>query len=126
MGQPHGDELAHQGGRPASVLLLWTTAPAFIVLGALLHKRYYAHGFTKAQEGAGRTTGGRGLDLTIGKLLSGLTASKREFILKDLRIFFRDTQQWSQLILLAVLLVVYLSTSSRCRSSPRKRRRFPW
>jgi ABC-2 type transport system permease protein len=93
---------------PLPVLLLWTTAPAFVVLGAILHRRYYAHGFTKAQEGAGRTTGGRGLDLTIGKLLGSLPASKREFILKDLRIFFRDTQQWSQLILLAVLLVVYL------------------
>jgi ABC-2 type transport system permease protein len=93
---------------PLPVILLWTTAPAFIVLGALLHRRFYASGFTKAQEGAGRTTGGRGLDLTVGRLLGGLTPSKREFILKDLRIFFRDTQQWSQLILLAVLLVVYL------------------
>jgi ABC-2 type transport system permease protein len=93
---------------PLPIILLWTTAPAFIVLGALLHRRFYAAGFTKAQEGAGRTTGGRGLDLTVGRLLGGLTPSKREFILKDLRIFFRDTQQWSQLILLAVLLVVYL------------------
>ena len=29
-------------------------------------------------------------------------------MLKDLRLFFRDTTQWSQLILLAVLLVVYV------------------
>ncbi len=93
---------------PLPVVLLWTTAPALIVMGAALHGRLYASGFTKAQEGAGRTTGGRGLDLTVGRLLGRLTPSKREFILKDLRIFFRDTQQWSQLILLAVLLVVYL------------------
>ena len=33
---------------------------------------------------------------------------KRELILKDLRLFFRDTTQWSQLILLAVLLMVYI------------------
>jgi ABC-2 type transport system permease protein len=34
--------------------------------------------------------------------------ARREFILKDVRIFFRDTTQWSQLILLGVLLVVYI------------------
>ena len=34
--------------------------------------------------------------------------TRREFLLKDLRVFFRDTTQWSQLILLAVLLLVYV------------------
>jgi ABC-2 type transport system permease protein len=37
-----------------------------------------------------------------------MPAARREFVLKDLRLFFRDTTQWSQLILLAVLLVVYV------------------
>ena len=32
----------------------------------------------------------------------------RNLVLKDLRTFFRDTTQWSQLILLAVLVVVYV------------------
>jgi ABC-2 type transport system permease protein len=41
-------------------------------------------------------------------MLRSLPASRREFILKDLRLFFRDNTQWSQLILLAVLLMVYL------------------
>jgi ABC-2 type transport system permease protein len=35
-------------------------------------------------------------------------AAKREFIFKDLRLFFRDNTQWSQLILLAVLLLIYI------------------
>jgi ABC-2 type transport system permease protein len=34
--------------------------------------------------------------------------AKREFVLKDIKLFFRDTTQWSQLILLAVLVVVYV------------------
>jgi ABC-2 type transport system permease protein len=34
--------------------------------------------------------------------------TQRELIRKDLRVFFRDTTQWSQLILLAVLLMVYV------------------
>jgi ABC-2 type transport system permease protein len=33
---------------------------------------------------------------------------RRELVLKELRLFFRDTTQWSQLILLAVLVVVYV------------------
>ena len=41
-------------------------------------------------------------------LFKPLSVSKREFIIKDLKLFFRDTTQWSQLILLAVLVVIYL------------------
>jgi len=37
-----------------------------------------------------------------------LAVAKREFVIKDVKLFFRDTTQWSQLILLAVLLVIYL------------------
>ena len=33
---------------------------------------------------------------------------RRELVLKEIRVFFRDTTQWSQLILLAVLVVVYV------------------
>ncbi len=33
---------------------------------------------------------------------------KRELVLKEVRLFFRDTTQWSQLILLAVLVLVYV------------------
>ena len=43
---------------PLPLVLLWTSAPAFVVLGALLHRRLYATGFTKAQEGAERAPGG--------------------------------------------------------------------
>jgi ABC-2 type transport system permease protein len=41
-------------------------------------------------------------------MLRRLPVARREFVLKDIRLFFRDTTQWSQLILLAVLLVVYV------------------
>ena len=42
------------------------------------------------------------------RLLLGMPVTRREFILKDLRVFFRDSTQWSQLILLAVLVPVML------------------
>src|SRR5947207_11213812 len=41
-------------------------------------------------------------------MLTPLGAVPRELVLKELRLFFRDTTQWSQLLLLAVLVVVYV------------------
>src|SRR5215510_2649480 len=90
------------------LVLLWTTAAAFVTLGAILHRRLYATGFTKAQEGAERFVRGIFWRNTVGLVLFPLPVAKREFVLKDIKLFFRDTTQWSQLILLAVLVVVYL------------------
>ena len=88
--------------------LLWSTAAAFVVLGASLHRRLFAPGFTKAQEAAERFVRGTLWRRTVGALLYFLPVAKREFVIKDVKLFFRDTTQWSQLILLAVLVVVYL------------------
>src|SRR6266571_2794658 len=93
---------------PLPLMLLWTTAAAFVTLGAVLHRALYATGFTKAQEGAERFVRGTLWRWTVGSLLQPLPVAKREFVLKDIKLFFRDTTQWSQLILLAVLVVVYL------------------
>src|SRR5438445_2743676 len=93
---------------PLPLLLLWTTAAAFVTLGAVLHRALYAQGFTKAQEGAERFIRGGFWRWTVGSMLGWLPVAKREFVLKDIKLFFRDTTQWSQLILLAVLVVVYV------------------
>jgi ABC-2 type transport system permease protein len=91
-----------------SYYLLWTTAAAAVVIGAVLHRWLYAKGFSKAQESGDR--GPRsGTSARIGyKLLAPLGIVRRELVLKELRLFFRDTTQWSQLILLAVLVMVYV------------------
>jgi len=93
---------------PLPLVLLWTTAAGFITLGAMLHRELFAQGFTKAQEGAERFVRGAFWRWTIGWVLRPLPVAKREFVLKDIKLFFRDTTQWSQLILLGVLVVVYL------------------
>jgi ABC-2 type transport system permease protein len=90
------------------LVLLWSTAAAFVTLGAMLHRRLFAPGFTKAQEAAERFVRGGWWRLTVGTLLRFLPVAKREFVIKDIKLFFRDTTQWSQLILLAVLVLVYL------------------
>jgi ABC-2 type transport system permease protein len=95
-------------GDPLPLALLWTTAGAFVVLGAMLHQRLYADGFSKAQEGANAYLRGTGWQGRVASLLRWLPVTRRAFILKDLRLFFRDATQWSQLILLVVLLLVYV------------------
>jgi ABC-2 type transport system permease protein len=91
-----------------SVYLLWSTAAAAFVLGAVLHRQLYSIGFSKAQESAQRFVRGGVMGNVGHRLLSPLGILKRELVLKELRLFFRDTTQWSQLILLAVLVVVYV------------------
>lgn len=93
---------------PLPVALLWTTAAAFIVLGADLHRRLYRTGFTKAQEGAEQSAAARTRMPGLSALLQHLPPATREVVLKDARAFFRDATQWSQLILLGVLLLVYM------------------
>ncbi|HTR20949.1 MAG TPA: hypothetical protein VMH88_08860 [Gemmatimonadales bacterium] len=98
----------HRSIDPLPLILLWSTAAGFVTVGAALHSRLFATGFTKAQEGAERFIRGGFWRWTVGGLLRPLPVAKREFVLKDVKLFFRDTTQWSQLILLAALVVVYL------------------
>lgn len=93
---------------PLPMYLLWSTAAAFVVLGALLHARLYAVGFSKAQEGATLATRARATGPSRLARFWPFGVRRRELVAKELRIFFRDTTQWSQLILLGVLLVVYV------------------
>jgi len=88
--------------------LLWSSAAAVVVIGALLHRWLYARGFTKAQESGERWAREGWLGRFARTALSPLGVARRELVLKEVRVFFRDTTQWSQLILLAVLVVVYV------------------
>jgi ABC-2 type transport system permease protein len=91
-----------------AVYLLWSTAAAAFVLGALLHRQLYSIGFSKAQESGQRAVHGSALGRASHRAFRPLGILKRELVLKEVRLFFRDTTQWSQLILLAVLVVVYV------------------
>jgi ABC-2 type transport system permease protein len=88
--------------------MLWSSAAIAVVVGALLHRALYTKGFSKAQESSVRWARGGALGRFSRWALGPLGTLRRELVLKELRIFFRDTTQWSQLILLAVLVVVYV------------------
>ncbi len=103
--------MGYLSGNPdwLSLYMLWSTAGALLVFGALLHRGLYHTGFSKAQESAQTVVKRGGFFHRLGQLvLSPFGILKRELLLKELRLFFRDTTQWSQLILLAVLVVVYV------------------
>ena len=92
---------------PVPFLLLWSTAGAFLVFGAWMHTRYFDAGFSRAQEGSERKEG-RIRSVVLDRLLSRARPTTRVLVAKEVRVFFRDTTQWSQLILLGVLVAVYV------------------
>ncbi|MCX5763693.1 MAG: hypothetical protein NTU67_03560 [Gemmatimonadetes bacterium] len=91
-----------------TLYLLWSTAAVAVTVGALLHRALYLTGFSKAQESSQRSVQSGRLNAIGQQLLAPLGVLRRELVTKELRLFFRDTTQWSQLILLAVLVVVYV------------------
>jgi ABC-2 type transport system permease protein len=92
---------------PWPILKLWGVAIAALGLGAAVHRRLFLTGYSKAQTGAERKVR-RSLRRPAARLLTWLPPQKREFLFKDMRLFFRDNTQWSQLILLVVLLMIYI------------------
>lgn len=86
---------------------LWTTALAFTVLARMAFGRYYFAGWSKAQEARkARFTRLLWLEAAINRL--PLRPAARGLLTKDIKVFLRDTTQWSQLLLLFALMLVYL------------------
>ncbi len=91
------------------LLMLWSSAGAAAVIASWVSARVYWYGFSKSREAARRTiTRLHPVELLAG--LAGLPFSpaSRVIISKEIRTFFRDNTQWSQLFLLMALIVVYL------------------
>ena len=95
-----GRDLLHAGA-------LWTTAGAFTVILSAASERWYFAGFSKSQEARkARFTQLRLLDTIAGFL--PLSIVRRSLLVKDIKVFLRDVTQWSQLLLLGALVVMYL------------------
>ena len=74
---------------------------------AAAFERWHFAGFSKAQEARkARFTQWRVLDRLAGLL--PLSPVRRHLLVKDLKVFLRDVSQWSQLLLLLALVLVYL------------------
>lgn len=71
--------------------------------------RYYESGWARSQEApVARLIGGRGLDRPIQAFARWFPDDVRPILIKDLKTFFRDPAQWSQLFLLLSLIAIYL------------------
>ncbi len=86
---------------------LWTTALASTLIARMAYGALYFEGFSKSQEARkARFSRLAFMDRIAGWL--PLSASSRSLLLKDVKIFMRDSTQWSQLLLLMALVAVYL------------------
>ena len=86
---------------------LWTTALAFSIALRTADERWHFAGYSRSQEAPKtRFTQLRGLDV-VARVLP-LSPVRRHLLVKDLKIFMRDVGQWSQLLLLLALMLIYL------------------
>ena len=97
-----------RGGRDLlHAAALWTTALASMVIMRAASERWYFSGYSRSQEAPkARFTKFRTLDAVAGAL--PLSTVRRHLLVKDLKIFLRDVGQWSQLLLLVALVLLYL------------------
>jgi ABC-2 type transport system permease protein len=104
-------KLTASGGKGIwfEVLLTWTTAASVVVINVWVSRAVYFDGFSKSQEAKRRRPGGKKLlDLAANILTRPFKSDLAALFAKDIKTFFRDNAQWSQLLLLGALVVVYL------------------
>ncbi len=92
-----------------SLLMLWSTAAVGWVIGEWVCDKIYYGGWSRSQEGkrsAISRSGAAGMFFHV--LSLPFRGRMRAIVLKDMKIFFRDASQWSQLFLLVALMVVYI------------------
>lgn len=89
------------------LIALWTTALASTLIARMAYGAIFFEGFSKSQE----ARKARFSRLTFMDRMAGwlpLSPSSRSLLIKDVKIFMRDSTQWSQLLLLLALVAVYL------------------
>ncbi|RJR31121.1 MAG: hypothetical protein C4576_32165 [Desulfobacteraceae bacterium] len=95
-------------GHGFHALLLWSTALAWIMINIWAAKALYFTAFSRSQEGRRRRAGRRVLEIMIRVIRRPFGNELASILEKEIRIFFRDNTQWSQLLLLGALVIVYL------------------
>ncbi|MGA7965237.1 MAG: hypothetical protein WCB49_05005, partial [Gammaproteobacteria bacterium] len=96
-------------GHLFNVLLTWTTALALLVINTWVANVVYFSGFSKSREAKKRRSGGkRVLAFAAEACAKPFGTELGAIISKDIKVFFRDNTQWTQLLLLGALVVVYV------------------
>jgi ABC-2 type transport system permease protein len=97
------------GGWTFPLMLLWSTGLAFVVMGEGVFRWRYFAAWSKAQEAnAARFSRSALPGGALDRLLQPFSPGSRCIIMKDLKIFLRDTNQWTQLFLIGALIIIYV------------------
>ncbi len=101
--------LGAQPGEPLFYLaLLATTAAVLYLVSAGTVERLLLTAWSRAQEGRTRERRAPLLGRVLPRLTAPLPRVPGLLLTKDVIVFFRDASQWSQLLLLGALVVVYV------------------
>ncbi|MDP6605778.1 MAG: hypothetical protein QF664_05915 [Dehalococcoidia bacterium] len=95
-----GSDLLHAGA-------LWTTALGMTVMLRAANERWFFAGYSKSQEARKAKFTRLETMERLSRILP-LSVVRRNLLVKDLKVFLRDVTQWSQLLLLCALVLVYL------------------
>jgi len=91
------------------LLLLYNTLGFLVVFSLVVARSIYKSGYFKAQEGRGRSPkGSKFLDFAARILTFPYPSDMKRILEKDIKVFFRDNTQWTQLLLIGALIFVYI------------------
>jgi ABC-2 type transport system permease protein len=85
--------------------LSWCFAGTMVFILTMVADAVYFKGFSKTQASSGRLFKNRSVDWPFFNFLPGPVKS---FTIKEIKTFLRDQTQWSQLFLIAALVVIYV------------------
>jgi ABC-2 type transport system permease protein len=99
---------AREGEPIFHLALLATTAAMLFLVSATVVERLFPTAWSRAQEGRVHAGAERALARWLRTITAPLPRTTGLLFAKDLAIFFRDASQWSQLLLLLALTVIYV------------------
>jgi len=85
--------------------LSWSFAATMVFFLVVVADAMYFKGFSKTQTAASRLFKNR---LTDGQYFNFLPGPVKSFTVKEIKTFLRDQTQWSQLFLIAALVIIYI------------------
>jgi ABC-2 type transport system permease protein len=88
------------------ISILFSFSSALICLNVIIARFIYFKGYSKSQTAQSRLIAGN--NQFIYRLTNKISGPVRAVLIKEMKTFWRDQTQWSQLFLIAALIVIYL------------------
>jgi ABC-2 type transport system permease protein len=89
--------------------LLFVTGLAVLAIGEEIFSRTYFDAWSKSQEAkTAKISKSWWMNSFLNWIVQPFSPSTRALVIKDLKVFFRDTHQWPQLFLIFALITIYL------------------